>query len=123
MDAQQLQEQGKQQVNRHLRADRPAYVIEAAPVAKPVRLQEHDMGPRAIGPVFDHLKAIIAGLQRQESRQQIEKECRIMQRGQPGEPPLQERAIIQRSEEHTSELQSLMRISYAVFCLKKKKQQ
>src|SRR3546814_2538257 len=29
--------------------------------------------------------------------------------------------IWQRSEEHTSELQSLMRISYAVFCLKKKK--
>src|SRR3546814_5671687 len=28
---------------------------------------------------------------------------------------------IKRSEEHTSELQSLMRISYAVFCLKKKK--
>src|SRR3546814_1945586 len=28
--------------------------------------------------------------------------------------------IIMRSEEHTSELQSLMRISYAVFCLKKK---
>src|SRR3546814_5605486 len=30
-------------------------------------------------------------------------------------------ATEQRSEEHTSELQSLMRISYAVFCLKKKK--
>src|SRR3546814_1102734 len=29
--------------------------------------------------------------------------------------------IVGRSEEHTSELQSLMRISYAVFCLKKKK--
>src|SRR3546814_2347249 len=29
---------------------------------------------------------------------------------------------LSRSEEHTSELQSLMRISYAVFCLKKKKQ-
>src|SRR3546814_6495377 len=28
--------------------------------------------------------------------------------------------IVSRSEEHTSELQSLMRISYAVFCLKKK---
>src|SRR3546814_4360906 len=28
---------------------------------------------------------------------------------------------VDRSEEHTSELQSLMRISYAVFCLKKKK--
>src|SRR3546814_1498451 len=31
------------------------------------------------------------------------------------------RARRRRSEEHTSELQSLMRISYAVFCLKKKK--
>src|SRR3546814_3689918 len=33
-----------------------------------------------------------------------------------------ERIANLRSEEHTSELQSLMRISYAVFCLKKKKQ-
>src|SRR3546814_8245104 len=32
------------------------------------------------------------------------------------------RIAVVRSEEHTSELQSLMRISYAVFCLKKKKQ-
>src|SRR3546814_2192877 len=31
-----------------------------------------------------------------------------------------ERVSLERSEEHTSELQSLMRISYAVFCLKKK---
>src|SRR3546814_4023488 len=31
------------------------------------------------------------------------------------------RSLVDRSEEHTSELQSLMRISYAVFCLKKKK--
>src|SRR3546814_1028101 len=30
-------------------------------------------------------------------------------------------SYLRRSEEHTSELQSLMRISYAVFCLKKKK--
>src|SRR3546814_8231456 len=35
-----------------------------------------------------------------------------------GDPPLVDQ---QRSEEHTSELQSLMRTSYAVFCLKKKK--
>src|SRR3546814_10600434 len=35
----------------------------------------------------------------------------------PGIRPL----LARRSEEHTSELQSLMRISYAVFCLKKKK--
>src|SRR3546814_7441692 len=34
-------------------------------------------------------------------------------------PPLPEQTA-QRSEEHTSELQSQMRISYAVFCLKKK---
>src|SRR3546814_8705706 len=34
---------------------------------------------------------------------------------------LSDAAISGRSEEHTSELQSLMRISYAVFCLKKKK--
>src|SRR3546814_1475861 len=31
------------------------------------------------------------------------------------------KVLVVRSEEHTSELQSLMRISYAVFCLKKKK--
>src|SRR3546814_6715516 len=49
--------------------------------------------------------------------------------GQPDDPALRvERlrwpppaAVAHRSEEHTSELQSLMRISYAVFCLKKKK--
>src|SRR3546814_9333456 len=45
-----------------------------------------------------------------------------------GETPQATRCVARqrapaRSEEHTSELQSLMRISYAVFCLKKKKQQ
>src|SRR3546814_4973300 len=44
--------------------------------------------------------------------------------GKPGtrfaDRPVEQR-IMARSEEHTSELQSLMRISYAVFCLKKKK--
>src|SRR3546814_6823782 len=34
-----------------------------------------------------------------------------------------EKSFIRKSEEHTSELQSLMRISYAVFCLKKKNYQ
>src|SRR3546814_13836405 len=33
---------------------------------------------------------------------------------------IEEKRPVERSEEHTSELQSLMRISYAVFCLKKK---
>src|SRR3546814_6039043 len=38
-------------------------------------------------------------------------------------PRLEIPDLMGRSEEHTSELQSLMRISYAVFCLKKKKKQ
>src|SRR3546814_10324992 len=37
--------------------------------------------------------------------------------------PVTNAVLAARSEEHTSELQSLMRISYAVFCLKKKKTQ
>src|SRR3546814_2620132 len=39
----------------------------------------------------------------------------------PGDDAEEERVEVVRSEEHTSELQSLMRISYAVFCLKTKK--
>src|SRR3546814_3169116 len=46
------------------------------------------------------------------------------QRGPRGTAPLATPGrSARRSEEHTSELQSLMRISYAVFCLKKKKKQ
>src|SRR3546814_9640304 len=39
-----------------------------------------------------------------------------------GRSPVTKPPVTNRSEEHTSELQSLMRISYAVFCFKKKKQ-
>src|SRR3546814_18056358 len=48
--------------------------------------------------------------------------CRSSQlaRDQPASPRENWKSA-RRSEEHTSELQSLMRISYAVFCLKKKK--
>src|SRR3546814_2864704 len=46
----------------------------------------------------------------------------VAEGGQPGADQAGgHRRQEQRSEEHTSELQSLMRISYAVFCLKKKK--
>src|SRR3546814_7450490 len=41
-------------------------------------------------------------------------------RNGPGDRPGLGKIHVPRSEEHTSELQSLMRISYAVFCLKKK---
>src|SRR3546814_4924227 len=50
--------------------------------------------------------------------------CRIRGSGRRRPAPDHHRfadAAALRSEEHTSELQSLMRISYAVFCLKKKK--
>src|SRR3546814_16956888 len=43
--------------------------------------------------------------------------------GHEGDGAIAEDGRQKRSEEHTSELQSLMRISYAVFCLKKKKTQ
>src|SRR3546814_2383296 len=49
---------------------------------------------------------------------------RVPRAGPPASPDNRHRAVrtrCGRSEEHTSELQSLMRISYAVFCLKKKK--
>src|SRR3546814_3879631 len=80
-------------------------------------------------------------ISQQDFRQRLEQE-RAAQRRQQGEAfdsrqfesPLAKRQILDRmvdeelllaarSEEHTSELQSLMRISYAVFCLKKKKKQ
>src|SRR3546814_10860754 len=49
------------------------------------------------------------------------RECRHIARPPAGAvPPAPHKRTPRRSEEHTSELQSLMRISYAVFCLKKK---
>src|SRR3546814_1283227 len=48
------------------------------------------------------------------------KRGRACRRARRGELTFRTRSV-PRSEEHTSELQSLMRISYAVFCLKKKK--
>src|SRR3546814_8252459 len=50
--------------------------------------------------------------------EELEQACRLLD-DEPRIGAFAQRAI--RSEEHTSELQSLMRISYAVFCLKKKK--
>src|SRR3546814_6503736 len=64
------------------------------------RLREHDAGATAGGEGIDFRR-----LQRRPTVDQLGQRTR--------EHP--------RSEEHTSELQSLMRISYAVFCLKKKK--
>src|SRR3546814_4717560 len=46
---------------------------------------------------------------------------KLLDRPTPPDHIIIETSGLARSEEHTSELQSLMRISYAVFCLKKKK--
>src|SRR3546814_9252631 len=48
-------------------------------------------------------------------------EGKVMSQLQKALQPILKNITVDRSEEHTSELQSLMRISYAVFCLKKKK--
>src|SRR3546814_7135055 len=55
----------------------------------------------------------------------LEAECRrwAERQAHPEQGELTVAQALERSEEHTSELQSLMRISYAVFCLKKKKDQ
>src|SRR3546814_3419551 len=50
----------------------------------------------------------------------IPRRDRALVGGLPSRDPVASRLRLFRSEEHTSELQSLMRISYAVFCLKKK---
>src|SRR3546814_8969006 len=55
-----------------------------------------------------------------QDRSDIEHGANVARRPGPGKS-LSVRRRQHRSEEHTSELQSLMRISYAVFCLKKKK--
>src|SRR3546814_9945296 len=47
----------------------------------------------------------------------------LVERDEARDPAISKILMVERSEEHTSELQSLMRISYAVFCLKKKKQE
>src|SRR3546814_7327619 len=60
--------------------------------------------------IFAQRHRVVAG-----DRARIES-TRRKQCHQPRDPRLHE---VDRSEEHTSELQSLMRISYAVFCLKK----
>src|SRR3546814_2613998 len=64
----------------------------------------------------DDLRVDVLALQRPEEHRQVGR--LVERRNDDGD---HRRRVSARSEEHTSELQSLMRISYAVFCLKKKK--
>src|SRR3546814_8885586 len=74
--------------------------------------------PFGVIQALGHVAADVAG----RDRQTVELAHRVVL--DPLHPVAQtadRRVVRERSEEHTSELQSLMRISYAVFCLKKKK--
>src|SRR3546814_9127323 len=64
-------------------------------------------------PLFRSDAGRLAGYRRRGAARRVPRHRRDHDRGDGRRPG--------RSEEHTSELQSLMRISYAVFCLKKKK--
>src|SRR3546814_4696810 len=73
---------------------------------------DHALRPR--GHISVGRRGLFVRLDEAESCPAGDGRCRRCgERGDPG--------VARRSEEHTSELQSLMRISYAVFCLKKKK--
>src|SRR3546814_3770470 len=77
---------------------------------------EADCGALTIGgAAHAHRGAAAQGESRRGVRAVVNREIRGATCSRQG------RVELGRSEEHTSELQSLMRISYAVFCLKKKK--
>src|SRR3546814_4112430 len=77
----------------------------------------HAVGPALIGALFLVLSVVVPGAVFKFAALSIA--AAAIFAGQPVFWTLPPRFL--RSEEHTSELQSLMRISYAVFCLKKKK--
>src|SRR3546814_5802355 len=96
--------------------------------ARKARLR-HDTDPREPGPLFLHPHRVIEGVELSVLPGPPDHPAGIVRIGvvtefywrlvrhsikSASQPPSS------RSEEHTSELQSLMRISYAVFCLKKK---
>src|SRR3546814_3399386 len=80
---------------------------------------------RSVGYLPDRLSAVArhADAQRADRRRNAARAAAMrIFRARGAEPAAHHgRARARRSEEHTSELQSLMRISYAVFCLKTKK--
>src|SRR3546814_8757592 len=86
-----------------------ALLLCAAPAGARDRL-----APRDLEAAFDQLDALggfFGAFAARETNAFAQERWWRLSRGYPGTA---------RSEEHTSELQSLMRISYAVFCLKKK---
>src|SRR3546814_9252951 len=64
---------------------------------------------------------LVTARRREESLEKVPTSITALGAQQLAQQGIVSQSDLQRSEEHTSELQSLMRISYAVFCLKKKK--
>src|SRR3546814_3565964 len=102
---------------------------DALPVIGDAGLMDHDGARRLRGPGACPGLAIKLARRRQRGMIRRLLQFRVQAR-QPGiverkparSDQAEKRKRDSRSEEHTSELQSLMRISYAVFCLKKKTQ-
>src|SRR3546814_8267173 len=100
--------------------------IRAQPQSQPLEFAYRFSGLRLTRPAclqLQHLERGALTLHHQPRKDQLAQSLRFQFTHHRLQPlrglVLQSR---QRSEEHTSELQSLMRIPYAVFCLKKKKQ-
>src|SRR3546814_1246980 len=98
-------------VLRHARLEVAVFALErrhaaAQAVVGGARLQADLVGPHVLG--------VVLGVLRVVDRIGAAVEAARLEAAVRGH-------VTHRSEEHTSELQSLMRISYAVFCLKKKK--
>src|SRR3546814_3919230 len=94
------------------------------------RADDHRLGKyNGLGGKIEPDEDVLAGMRR-EIAEEAGIECTALSLrgtiswpgfGKHGEDWLGFVFVVTRSEEHTSELQSLMRISYAVFCLKKKR--
>src|SRR3546814_7548704 len=96
--------------------DGPAGLVAHAPALESARAHRLDHRVSTPDEVEEHLAATV-GAEIEHHRPLAPADVEVHERGALDDGPRR----LPRSEEHTSELQSLMRISYAVFCLKKKK--
>src|SRR3546814_1890666 len=77
--------------------------------------------PPALAKTLNRLADALAVVEDTRTVKQLRQAAALLERMATGADNAQVQSNTLRSEEHTSELQSLMRTSYAVFCLQKKK--
>src|SRR3546814_2735844 len=97
-------------------ARRPPVAALAYANADAARFRDEAAVGSEAGVAAEHMRLVVRGVEH-ERTVLVDARISVIADGAAGEVD----EFLQRSEEHTSELQSLMRISYAVFCLKKKK--